>query len=273
MMQDLALGRYAPGTVEVYVDSIAALAEFHRRSPAELDAAQLRSWLKHLTDSGMSAGRLRQHVGALKFLYGKTLGKPELVAFITWPKQPRRLPTVLTVDEVVRLLNALESLKYRVFFTLLYATGLRIGEASVLETSDVDAARGVVRVRHGKGDKERLVMLSPKLLELLRRYWREVRPTPPYLFVTRKGKPLCHKTASLALKRAVDAVGFNKKVTPHVLRHSFATHLLDAGTQLRIIQALLGHTSIRSTTIYAQVSTALLAKTSSPLDRLPGTTG
>jgi site-specific recombinase XerD len=271
MMQDLALGRYAAATVYAYGHSIIALAKFHRRSPAELGPAELRSWVKHLIDSGIGAGRLRQHLGALKFLYGKTLGKPELVAFVTWPRQPRRLPTVLAVDEVMRLLAALESLKYRVFFTLLYATGLRISEACVLETRDIQAARGVVHVRHGKGDKERLVMLSPRLYELLRHYWREVRPSPPYLFTTKRGKPLSRKTAGEAFRLAADEVGLDKRVTPHRLRHSFATHLLDNGTELRIIQTLLGHASIRSTTIYAHVSTGLLAKTTSPLDRLPVT--
>jgi site-specific recombinase XerD len=270
-MQDLALGGYAATTVETYVASIKALAKFQRRSPAELGSPELRAWVQHLKESGIGAQRLAQHLAALKFLYGKTLAKPELVAFICFPRRPRRLPTVLSVDEVMRLLEALESLKYRVFFTLLYATGLRISEACVLETRDIQTARGVVHVRHGKGDKERLTILSPRLYELLRHYWREVRPAPPYLFTTKRGKPLSRKTAWKAFKLAVDEVGFDKHVTPHQLRHSFATHMLDRGTELRIIQTLLGHASIRSTTIYAQVSTGLLAKTTSPLDLLPVT--
>jgi site-specific recombinase XerD len=227
MMQDLALGRYSERTVDAYVRSIAGLAAFHRRSPSALGRSELRAWLQHLSDSGISVGRLRQHIGALKFLYGKTLGKPELVAFIRWPKSPRRLPTVLAVEEVTRLLGALESAKYRVFFTLLYATGLRISEGCMLETRDIDAARGVIYVRHGKGNKERLVMLSPKLLDLLRSYWRDARPAAPYLFTTRRtGKPLSRKTAWRALKRAAAWIGLDKNVTPHQLRHYPACRII-----------------------------------------------
>lgn len=268
MMQDLTLGGYARTTVSAYVNSIWRLAQFFGRSPAELSAQDLRAWVQHLRGTGISPQRLSQHLGALRFLYAKTLGKPEIVSFVTWPKRPRGLPTVLSAQEVVRLLEGFVSLKYRVFFTLLYATGMRISEACLLETSDIDAARSVIRVRHGKGNKQRQVMLSPKLLDSLRDYWRRVRPTPPYLFTSRTGKPLSRGAAWLAFHRVVQQVGFDRRVTPHMLRHSFATHLLDGGTELRIIQTLLGHASIRSTTIYAHVSTGLLAKTHSPLDRL-----
>jgi site-specific recombinase XerD len=178
-----------------------------------------------------------------------------------------RLPRVLTPEEVERLILAIREPKYRVFFTLLYATGMRLKEACWLETRDIDAGRGVIRVRHGKGSRERIVALGPRLLGILRSYWRFVRPTPPWLFVSSRGRPLNPEVARVALRRAaVEArvVG----ATPRVLRHSYATHLLDAGTDVRVIQTLLGHRSILTTARYARVSVRLISDTVSPLDRL-----
>ena len=160
--------------------------------------------------------------------------------------------------------------KFRVLFSTIYATGLRISEACALETGDIDAAKGMVLVRHGKGDKERAVMLSPRLLAILRAYWRQERPPAPYLFVGRTGRPLHVRVARKALRLAAASAGLGR-VTPHVLRHSFATHLLESGTDLRVIQVLLGHESIDTTTRYVRVSRTLLRNTQSPLDRLPKT--
>jgi site-specific recombinase XerD len=158
--------------------------------------------------------------------------------------------------------------KYRVFFATLYATGLRINEARHLKTCDIDASRGVIHVRNGKGHKERLVVLSPQLLQLLRFYWDVERPPAPWLFASRTGRPLCDRTARVALKSAVQRCGIDKRVTPHVLRHCFATHLIEQGTELRVIQALLGHGSIKSTMRYTQVSAGMIAKAKSPLELL-----
>jgi len=272
MMQDLELGGYAPTTRRHYIASIHAFAKFHRRSPAELGQPEIRQWVRHLTDQKLSSQRLRQHFAALRFLYGKTLGKPELVSFLSWPKDPDRLPTVLSAEEVSRLLGALATPRFAVFFTTVYAAGLRISEACRLETRDIDAARSVIHVRGAKGGKERLVMLSPQLLGLLRAYWKQVRPPAPWLFASRTGSHLAAGVARKALKRAAVQAGLGKKnVTPHVLRHSFATHLLERGTDLRLIQVLLGHSSIKSTTRYARVSAAMIAQTKSPLERLPRT--
>jgi len=194
------------------------------------------------------------------------------VTFLSWPKNPQRLPTVLSAGQVSALLGALESTKYCVFFTTLYATGLRLNEASHLKTTDIDAARGVIHVRQGKGGKERLVMLSPALLSILRAYWRQERPRGPYLFPTKSNRRLDPDVARRVLHRAAEAAGLNsKQVTPHVLRHSFATHLLDSGEELRVIQVLLGHNNIQSTMRYARVSEKLVSKAKSPLERLPKT--
>jgi site-specific recombinase XerD len=266
VIQDLKLAGHAPKTQKTYVECIGLFAQFCW-SPEHADQAVIREWVEKLQKSGVGSQRLRQHFAALKFLYAKTLARPEQVAFLSWPKDPKRLPKVLTEEQVSRLLTALESAKYRVFFTTLYATGLRLREASHLEVGDIDAGRGVIHVRHGKGQRERLVMLSPRLLTILRAYWKQERPARPYLFPTKTGKPLDPDFARRVMHKAAKAAGL-KQVTPHMLRHSFATHLLDNGTELRVIQVLLGHDSIRTTTRYAQVSTAVLAKTKSPLERM-----
>jgi integrase/recombinase XerD len=270
MRQDLDFAGFADATKRVYLSAAADLARFHRRSPAEMTQEHVREYVQHVLGLGLSAGRVRQHFSAIKFLFSKTLGRPELVSFLTWPHDPERLPVVLGAAQVNALLHALRSPVYRVLFTTVYGTGLRIREACALETRDIDAARGVVHVRHGKGNKERLVMLSPRLLAILRAYWKVVRPTPPWLFVSAiTARPVNPNGARAALRGAARDAGIDKRITPHMLRHSFATHLLDAGTELRVIQVLLGHASISTTTRYARVSTGLIGKTTSPLDRLP----
>lgn len=269
MVQDLELGGYSPLTKKAYVKCIELFARFHRRSPADMGQPEIRAWVEHLLSLKQSSQRLRQHIAALRFLYAKTLAKPALVSFLSWPKNQEPLPVVLSVEEVSQLLDALEKPRFAVFFTTVYATGLRISEACRLETRDVDAARGVIHVRCGKGGKERLVMLSPQLLTLLRAYWKQERPAAPWLFAARTGAHLDPDVARHAFKRALAKTTIDKrKVTPHVLRHSFATHLLERGEQLRVIQVLLGHARIASTTRYARVSTAVIAKTTSPLEHL-----
>jgi integrase/recombinase XerD len=269
MMHDLELAGYVPKTRLIYLNSIRDFAKHFRRSPSEMGADEVRAWVDQIRDTGVSPQRIRQHMAALKFLYTKTLYKPEAVSFLSWPSDPLKLPTVLAAEEVARLLTALERPKYRVFFTTVYAAGLRVLEAARLRTDDIDAARGVIHIREAKGKKERYVMLSPRLLRILRAYWSLEHPTAPWLFESsRGGRHINPQTARSALKLAAAKAGLDKKVTPHVLRHSFATHLLDSGTELRVIQVLLGHNAIKSTARYARVSTARIAKTQSPLDRL-----
>lgn len=271
MMQDLELGGYSETTRGHYLRSIAQFAKFHGRSPDVLHQAEVRQWVRHLMGQGLSTQRLRQHFAALRFLYGKTLGRPAETAFLSWPQDVEKLPVVLSEQEVHRLLEALEKPRFRVFFTTMYAAGLRISETCRMQTGDIDAARGVIHVRKGKGGKERLVMLSPRLLVILRAYWKLARPPAPWLFTGRTGRPIAAEVARNALARATAAAKLDKKVTPHVLRHSFATHLLEAGTDLRVIQVLLGHNDIRATTRYTRVSAAMITKTKSPLERLPKT--
>jgi len=269
MMQDLEAGGYAKGTQQAYLAAASDFVAFHWRPAEQMGQDEVRQYLGYLRNiRQLSAGRMKQCLAALKFLYGKTLGRPEVVSFICWPKQPSRLPTVLSIIEVVILLEALQTLVYRVMATTLYATGVRVSELCRLQTTDIDATRGVIRVL-GKGNKQRLVMMSPRLLAVLRAYWKTQRPTGPYLFTGADGKPLEPRAVRKALAKATEQAGIAKHVTPHVLRHSFATHLLENGTDLRTIQVLLGHSSIKSTTIYTKVSATLIARTPSPLDQLP----
>jgi site-specific recombinase XerD len=229
---------------------------------------ELRRWVEHVQSRGFSAPRRRQVFSALRFFFGRTLGRPHLVAFLSMPSGRQPLPEVLTADEVRRVLQALQVAKYRTLFTLIYATGLRLSEACVLKTNDIDAQRGVMHVRHGKGDKARIVVLSPRLLVLLRSYWAAERPAHPWLFAGQNGRPMDRHTARTALRIAAAQALRGKHVTPHVLRHSFATHQLDSGTDLRVIQALLGHSQISTTAHYARVSTRTMRQAVDPLQKL-----
>lgn len=270
MMHDLEHARLAKDTQGRYLGTIERLAAFHQQSPGALTQDDIRAFVDHLEKSGIGPSRLSQHFGALQFLYRKTLARPAIVSFITRPRRPKRVPTVISAEEVELILKAFEKPKYRVLFATIYATGIRIQEACKLETRDIDGKRGLIHVRAGKGNKDREVMLSPRLLLLLRAYWKQERPTPPYLFTGYGTKrPLYPGVARKALRRASASAGLHdRRVTPHVLRHCFATHLLEAGTDLRVIQVLLGHESIETTTRYVSVSKTVLAGTQSPLDRL-----
>lgn len=270
MVHDLKLKGYAARTIESYVKAAQRFADFYPgRSPTRLGQADVRRWVEHLERSGIGAQWLGVHFAALRFLYCKTFGRPEVVSFLSWPKERVRLPVVLSPEEVSRLFDSLDTFKYRTLFRTIYATGLRISEACQLSTGDVDASRGVIHVRDGKGGKERLVTLSDELLRTLRAYWRVARPPAPYLFATANGRPLGAGTARAALRRAAESAGISKRVTPHTLRHSFATHMFERGTDLRVIQVLLGHSSLRTTTRYTRVSAKLIAQAPSPLDLLP----
>jgi integrase/recombinase XerD len=265
---DLRMAGKAPGTIQQYLSSIRGFGAFLGQEMDQATADDLRTWVGHLRCQPIGAARLRCHYSALTFLYRKTLGQPEKVAFISMPHSDAPLPVILTPTEVQRVLGSFTTAKYRAFFTLIYGTGLRIREAALLHTHDLDATQQVIHVRHGKGGRERLVPLSRKLVVALRSYWMHERPTQPWLFTSKAGRPICHETARRALLCASAVAGIGKVVTPHMLRHAFATHLLEQGTDLRRIQVVLGHGSIRSTTIYTQVSAKEIASLRSPLEDL-----
>jgi site-specific recombinase XerD len=270
MQRDLASASYSGSTKKRYLKNAERLAAHFSKPVAELSREDLRDYVEHLQAAGRSASWLKMHLGAIVFLFSKTLGRPNDVSFISWPRQRSPLPTVLSVDEVHALLRALTHRMYLAIAMVLYGAGLRIAEALALEVSDIDGARGVIRVRHGKGDEAREAKLSDTLYTWLRDYWAEERPQRPYLFASRHtGRPPHAESVGRALALAAQQAGIKKHVTPHVLRHSFATHLLDAGTNLRVIQMMLGHHSIQTTARYTRVSTRRMRETPSPLDLLP----
>jgi len=269
MAEDLKLKAYSPSTRKIYLLYARKFAAHYRRSPEELSEAEIREFLLYLMEvEEVSYETYRQILAALKFLYTVTLGRAWEVERIPFPKRRRRLPVVLSAEDVAALLGAIRSLKYRAMLMALYGGGLRISEACRLQAEDIDSKRMVLRVRNGKGGKDRYTVLSQRLLEVLRVYWRAVRPRG-WLFPgkTREGH-ISDSTVRAVFRQAREAAGIGAECTPHTLRHSFATHLLDAGTELVVIQALLGHSSIRTTSIYTHVSTRHIQNTQSPLDHL-----
>jgi integrase/recombinase XerD len=270
MKQDLAMAGFAPGTQRGYFWAAKKFAAHYMRSPEELGHEEVRAYVEHLRSKGTKPALLKLHLAGLKFLYTRTLARPAEVLFIAWPKSVKALPRVLSEAQIVALLGALRQPVYRAIAMVMYGAGLRVQEACDLETRDIDAARKVIHVRHGKGNKPRDVMLSERLLVSLREYWRSVRPAPPYLFRSPQGgHRLRPEAVRVALRRARAQTGLGVPMTSHMLRHSFATHLLEAGTDIRVIQHLLGHASIATTVRYTRVSRDIVASTESPLDRLP----
>jgi integrase/recombinase XerD len=266
---DLEMANRAHKTIQQYVASARRFEEFLGHDLGEASQESVRRWVDVLRQQAIGPSRLGLHYAALKFLYGRSLGQPDKVAWITLPHAKAPLPSILIKGEIARLLDGFTSAKYRMFFTLIYATGLRIQEASQLETRDIDVMQKVIHVRNGKGGKDRMVPMDTKLYGLLRAYYKHAQPAKPWLFTSLAGKPICLETARRALLCASAASGIGKVVNPHMLRHAFATHLLEAGTDLRKIQVVLGHGSIKSTQIYTQVAPSQIAAVRSPLEDLP----
>lgn len=281
MSHDMERAGLAPHTRKEYIAAIHRMTVFFGRSPVALCPDDIRAWENELVRRGLGASGRRVAAAALKFLYKKTLARPEMVSFIAFPRVARRLPTVLSLQEMDQLLSALPEPTYHAFFSLIYDVGLRISEAIHLKVGDIDRARGVIRIL-GKGNKERQVKLGDRLYALLQSYWQEVRVKEPHyeprskeslLFSNGQGAPISYYTASRVLSEAALRAGISKRITPHCLRHSFAVHQLEAGTDLRVVQVQLGHDSISSTQAYLQVSTRLILKAPSPLDALVPTGG
>ena len=268
MIEDMTVRNLSPATQRSYVHAVAKFSRHFGCSPDRLDLEKVRAFQVYLVANGISWPALNQTVCALRFFYGVTLGHREIPERIPYAREPRKLPVVLSADEVVRFLEAVPSLKTRAALTTAYAAGLRASEAVGLKVGDVDSGRMVIRVEHGKGGKDRYVMLSPQLLRILRAYWRLAKPAA-WLFPGRQGdRPVSTATLQAACRVAAREADLGKPVTVHTLRHSFATHLLEAGTDIRIIQVLLGHGRLATTAIYTRVATNVIAGTSSPLDRL-----
>ena len=269
MIEDMRLRDPAERTIDTYVDRVAAFARHFGTSPEHLGSDDIRASLLHLVEQKTSRATFNQTGSALRFLYRTTLKRPWVDDGVVCAKTPRKLPVVLSLDEVAQLFAVIGNLKHRAILMTAYAAGLRLSEVVALRVEDIDSRRMVIRVRQAKGRKDREVMLSPRLLTVLRLYWRVVRPGG-YLFPGRDpGRPISHSAVQRACKAALRRSGLTKRISPHSLRHSFATHLLEAGADVRTIQILLGHSHLSTTARYTHVSMARLHGTASPLDRLP----
>lgn len=269
MRIDLRLRNYAPATERVYMQHADRFVRYYNRSPAALGPDHIRSYLLYLVDEQRcSWSWWRQAVSALRFLYGTTLGRRDVVPRIPYPRTEVHLPVVLTTSEVERLLNAVTHLKHRIILMTIYSAGLRLSEALHLSRGDIDGGSMLIHVHQGKGKRDRIVPLSPTLLHGLRQYQRTY-DTGPWLFPSYDpSRPISTRAVQRMTTKASVRANLCKRATPRTLRHSFATHLLEAGTDIRIIQELLGHAHLASTLVYLHVSRRHLASVASPLDRL-----
>ncbi len=267
MIEDMRVRGYAPKTIVAYVRCVALYAQHFRRSPALLGAEEIRQFQVHLVvHEKVAYGKHAMFVAALRFFYNVTMDKPVLVQKIPHPKVERRLPVVPGRDEVLRFLAAIPNIKHRAVLTTCYAAGLRVSEAVSLKIHDINGTRKIIHVHQGKGRKDRIVPLSETLHEVLREYWRAVQPRT-WLFPGRDpDRPLSTRSIQYVCQRARQRAGLHPKLTVHSLRHAFATHLLDAGTSVRVIQVLLGHRSLATTQTYTRVSMREVVGTRSPLD-------
>jgi integrase/recombinase XerD len=267
--QDLARASYAESTRLKYCAHAQEFALHLGKPITEASRDEVRAFIDAVMAREGGVSKKHERAYALMFLFRKTLGRPEMVSFIKLPKRHSALPVVLSKKEVHRLLNAFRSPRHQAIAMVMYGAGLRVSEAVALTISDIDGPRNVLIVRRGKGGKPREVKLSPALYDWLRAYWSRTRPALPYLFAGVKGRPPLTLTVRQAIAAAAAQAGIKKRVTPHVLRHCFATHLLEEGTDVRVVSALLGHARLETTARYARVTQKLIRQTPSPLDLLP----
>jgi site-specific recombinase XerD len=270
MLEDMGIRNLADNTQAAYVQQIIAYAKHFKRPPEELGPEDIRAYQVYLTQTrNLSPSSLSVATGALRFLYKVTLKRNWAVEEIPMPKRPFKLPVILSPEEVVHFLNSIDNIKHRVILMSAYAAGLRISEATHLRITDIDSQRMMLRVDQGKGRKDRYVMLSPRLLEELRAYWKAVRPTLWLFPGDVPGQPITRDAVGQACRKAHRASGIQKPITPHSLRHAFASHLLESGADVRKIQLLLGHRSLATTSRYLKVATSTVCATTSPFDLLP----
>jgi site-specific recombinase XerD len=267
-IDDLRLRNYAQRTIETYVGRIVAFAKHFGRSPDLLGPQEVRTFQLHLLERHVSWSSFNQTVCALRFLYGTTLGRPEQLPMIPYGKRPKTLPSVLAPQEVLRLIGAAPTPRDRIFLQVAYGCGLRLSELIHLQVTDIDSARMVIHVRQGKGAKDRLVPLSQRLLQELRHYWRMHRPSTWLFPGDKPGQPISGSNMQRRFGQLVQRVGLTKHCSLHTLRHSYATHLLEAGVDLLTLKMLLGHRTLETTARYLHVSTDRLHQTPSLLDLL-----
>jgi site-specific recombinase XerD len=274
MLEDMSLRGLREETQRDYIRFVRSFAAFLKRSPDSATAEDIRRFQVHQAETGVQPPTVNSSVSALRFLFTVTLDRPDLARRFVLVRQARKLPNVLSAEEVSRLLEAVPGLKYKAALGTAYGAGLRVSEVAALKVDDIDSTRMLIRVEQGKGRKDRNAMLSPQLLGLLRLWWREGRRRNlmlphGWLFPGRNSvAPISTRQINRAIHEAADAAGLRKRVTPHTLRHSFATHLLEQDVDIRVIQVLLGHAKLDTTALYARVATKTIRAVTSPLERL-----
>jgi integrase/recombinase XerD len=268
MIEDMSVRKFGEKTQKHYIHYVKTFSTFLGRSPATATGEDLRRYQVHQSKSGITPATMNSSVAALRFFFRVTLNHPELGRHLTLVPLPERLRVVLSQEEVTRLLEAAPGVKYKAAFSVAYGAGLRVSEVAHLKLSDIDSDRMLLRIEQGKGRKDRHAMLSPRLLQLLRDYWYVTKPRG-WLF---PGKdpllPITTRQLHRVVCETAEALEINNRVTPHVLRHSFATHLLDQGVDIRVIQVLLGHAKLETTAIYTTVALKVIRSITSPLDLL-----
>jgi len=273
MLEELQRRNFSPTTIRSYLYAVERFARYFKCRPDRLNHTHLRSYQAHLLRTGqLQPKTVRLHVSALRFFFVKTLRRRYLLDDTPYPKAPQRLPSILSVEEMGRLIEAADGLYHRTMLMVLYSTGMRSAELLQLHVADIDSRRMLIHIRHGKGGRDRYVPLSPTLLETLRAYYRWMRPKtwlfPGTVHNWRADKPITKRVLWHAVVLAAERADLRKRVSPHVIRHSYATHLLERGADLRTIQLLLGHVNIRHTALYLHLSQKHLQAVANPLDAL-----
>jgi site-specific recombinase XerD len=269
MIEDLRVRNYAPGTIDLYIRSVARFAQYFGKPPDQPGPEHIREYQNLLLETKKASwGNFNAAVCSLRFFYKVTLGKPWLIEHIPFPKKERKLPVVLSFDELREFFQAVANLKHRTVLMTMYASGLRIAEALALELHDIDSRRMVIRVRQGKGRRDRYTILPETLLGQVRDYWKTFRPQPLLFPGKTSGRPMTQNSMHRAIRRIRKKIGLHKHVRTHTMRHCFATHLLEAGTDLRAIQVLLGHRSLNTSAVYLHVAAGALRCDGKPIDLL-----
>jgi integrase/recombinase XerD len=270
MIEDMTVRNFVAKTQTDYIRRIKNFAIYIGRSPDTATREDVRRYLLHLASSGMGAGTVNGTGSALRFLFDITLDRPDIVRNLPVAREPRKAPVILSPEEVARMLEAAPGVKYKAALSVAYGAGLRVSEVVALKVGDIDSARMMIRIEQGKRRKDRYAMLSPRLLDLLRDWWLACR-SRGWLFPGRDPlQPITTRQLTRACHTAAQVAGIEKHVSPHTLRHSFATHLLEQNVDVRVIQVLLGHTKLDTTARYTQVATNTIRNVTSPLDHLIG---
>lgn len=273
MLEELQRRNYSPETIRLYLFAVKDFAGYFGQRPDKLGPEHLRQYQLHLlNERKLAVGSVIARTSALRFFFIKVLRRPQREIDLVYPKRQDRLPVILSEEEVARLIESAITSYHRVILMTLYGTGLRREELCRLKVTDIDSQRMVVHVRQGKGNKDRDVTLSPRLLEVLRDYWKWRKPKTylfPSLYRKQPEQPIDSKTVWYAVREAARRAGIKKKVSPHLLRHSWATHLLERGTDLKTIQVLLGHVDLEATTIYLHLSQRHMQGVNNPIETLP----